>query len=156
MIELNIPGLEPIQLRHLVCDVNGTLALDGRLEPELTKRLRDLSDRLNIHLVTADTHGRQEAIDQRLGIKAERIAPEDEGAAKARFVGSLGAESVIAFGQGANDAEMLAAAGVGVAVMSKEGLALQTLNAADLVMPDIHAALDLVEKPLRLVASLRR
>jgi hypothetical protein len=34
--------------------------------------------------------------------------------------------------------------------------AVETLLAADLVMPDIAAALDLFEKPLRLVASLRK
>ena len=31
MIELNIPGRGLIQLKHLVSDVNGTLALDGQL-----------------------------------------------------------------------------------------------------------------------------
>lgn len=156
MIELNIPGLESVQLRHLVSDVNGTLALDGRLLPGIAKRLSDLSDRISIHLVTADTHGQQHVIDQRLGVVAERIPPEGEAASKARFVESLGAENVIAFGQGANDAGMLAAARIGVAVISEEGLAVQTLTAADLVLPDIHAALDLLEKPLRLVASLRQ
>lgn len=31
MIEINIPGRAAYQLEHLVCDVNGTLALDGVL-----------------------------------------------------------------------------------------------------------------------------
>ena len=31
MIEISIPGNETLQLRHLICDYNGTLALDGEL-----------------------------------------------------------------------------------------------------------------------------
>lgn len=35
MIELNIPGRGRVQLHHLVCDVNGTLALDALLAADL-------------------------------------------------------------------------------------------------------------------------
>jgi P-type E1-E2 ATPase len=155
MIELNIPGRDPIKLKHLVCDVNGTLALDGRLLPGVTGRLGALSDRLQIHLVTADTHGRQAAIDSRLGMEAVIIPTEDQVEAKTAYIQGLGPEAVIAIGQGANDAGMLAQAAIGVAILSTEGLAVDALNAADLVVPDIMTALELLEKPLRLVASLR-
>jgi hypothetical protein len=40
--------------------------------------------------------------------------------------------------------------------MSHEGVAVQTLLAADLLMPDTLAALDLLDRPLRLIASLRK
>lgn len=50
---------------------------------------------------------------------------------KADFVRSLGSTSVVAIGQGSNDAEMLAAAGLGICVMSVEGVSRQTLLAAD-------------------------
>jgi soluble P-type ATPase len=40
--------------------------------------------------------------------------------------------------------------------MSVEGVARETLLAADLVTPDILSALELLEKPLRIVASLRK
>lgn len=155
MIEVNIPGRAPIQLEHLVSDVNGTLALDGRLLPGIAKPLLALSDRLEIHLLTADTHGGQSQIDLELGLVAERIEPNDEVEAKAAFVRAL-AYDVFAIGQGANDAGMLAAATIGVAVMSEEGLATDTLAAADLLVPDARAALALLEQPMRLMASLRR
>jgi soluble P-type ATPase len=51
---------------------------------------------------------------------------------------------------------MLKAAAIGICVFSPEGTAVETLLAADLVMSDITDALELFEKPLRLVASLRR
>jgi len=156
MIELNIPGREVLKLEHLVSDVNGTLALDGQLLDGLARALLNLHDRLTIHLLTADTHGRQNLIDQQLGLQAVRIRPGNEAGQKEAYVRQLGAESVIALGQGANDAAMLKAAGLGICVYSREGVALETLLAADLLAPDIFAALELLEKPLRIVASLRK
>jgi hypothetical protein len=35
-------------------------------------------------------------------------------------------------------------------------VAVETLLAADLLCPDIYSALDLLDKPLRLIASLRK
>jgi P-type E1-E2 ATPase len=155
MIELNIPGRGVLRLEHLVCDVNGTLALDGQLQDGLARSLRELQDRLQLHLLTADTHGRQPVIDRQLGLQAVRVAPGDEARQKAQYIQNLGAERVVAFGQGANDAEMLKTAALGVCILSQEGTALQALLSADLLVPDIHAALNLLEKPLRIVASLR-
>ena len=156
MIELNIPGQGGIQIEHLVCDVNGTIAVDGQLIDGLVRRLTALRDRLNLHLITADAHGRQSIIDRQLNIQAIRLQSGTEKAQKAEYVRSLGAERVVAIGQGANDGEMLRAARLGICVISPEGTAIETLLAADLVVPDIFAALELIEKPLRIVTSLRR
>ncbi len=155
MIELTIPGRGRLTLEHLVLDVNGTLALDGELINGVEQALAELRDRLQIHLVTADTHGRQAAIDARLGLQAVRLQAGGEVEQKAAYVRALGAEKTAAIGQGANDAGMLAAAALGIAVMSREGLSTAALQAADLVVPDILAALELFVKPLRIVASLR-
>ncbi len=107
MIELTIPGRGLIQLEYLVSDVNGTLAIDGQLIEGLARELRILRDRLEIHLLTADTHGKQAAIDLQLGTQAVRIPPGDEAGQKAEYVRKLGANRVVAIGQGANDAAML-------------------------------------------------
>lgn len=156
MIELNIPGRGLVELEHLVCDVNGTLAVDGNLQDGLVRVLSTLKDRLSIHLLTADTHGKQDTIDRQLSLTAVRVEPGEEGAQKAEFVRRLGSRNVIAVGQGANDAGMLREAQLGICVLSAEGVAVETLQAADLVMPDIFTALECLEKPLRIVASLRK
>ena len=156
MIELRIPGRGALQIEHLVTDVNGTLAVDGQLITGLKQRIASLRDRIMVHLLTADTHGRQPLIDEQLDLKAVRVQPGDEAAQKAEYVRSLGSSAVIAIGQGANDSAMLKEAALGICVMSQEGAAVETLLAADLVVPDIFAALDLLEKPLRIVASLRK
>ena len=156
MIELNIPGRGLVQLHHLVCDVNGTLAVDGQLPEGVKLRLSALRDRLTLHLLTADTHGKQETIDRQLNIKAVCIQPGDEVTQKAKYVQQLGADTVVAIGQGANDAGMLRAAGLGICVLSAEGTAVETLLGADLVAANISDALEMLEKPLRIVATLRK
>lgn len=156
MIDLVIPGRKPLILQHLVTDVNGTLAVDGVLINGLAKRILSLRERLEIHMLTADTHGRQAAIDQALNMIASRVQPGNEAAQKAEFVRQLGAETVVAIGQGANDADMLEAAALGICVMSQEGVAIETLSSADILVPDIFAAFDLLDKPVRITASLRK
>jgi P-type E1-E2 ATPase len=156
MIELNIPGRGTLQLEHLVSDVNGTLATDGQLLDGTIRAIKGLRDRLEVHLLTADTHGRQYLIDRQLGLQAVRIQPGDEAGQKASYVRQLGAEHVVAIGQGANDAAMLEEAALGICVLSAEGTAVETMLAADLVAPDIFTALELLDKPLRIVASLRK
>lgn len=156
VIELNIPGRGTLRLEHLVTDVNGTLAIDGQLIEGVAQRLELLRDRLTVHMLTADTHGKQASIDNQLNLTAVRIQPGNESSQKADYVRQLGEESVVALGQGANDAGMLKEAALGICVLSKEGTAGKTLLSADIVAPDINTALDLLDKPLRIIASLRK
>ena len=156
MIELTIPGRGSLRLQHLVADVNGTLAIDGVLIEGLAKRIASLQDRLTVHLLTADTHGRQGLIDKQLNLTATRLSSGNEQGQKRSYVEQLGAECVVAIGQGANDAGMLEAAALGICVMSPEGAATEAILAADILTPSIMVALDLLDKPLRLVATLRK
>jgi len=156
MIELDIPGMGHIEIKHIVSDVNGTLAIDGQLMMGVPRLVANLQKHLEIHLLTADTHGKQRFIDQQLGLNAVRITPGNEALQKAEYVKKLGAHNVAAIGQGANDAMMVEVAAIGICVLSFEGVAIKTMNAAKLITPDIISALELFEYPLRLVASLRQ
>jgi P-type E1-E2 ATPase len=156
MIRFDIPGVGDYAIEHLVMDVNGTLAVDGQLIEGVAEKIASLHGQLSIHLLTADTHGRQAVIDQQLGLTAVRITPGGESLQKADYVRRLGSEKVAAIGQGANDAEMLVSARLGICVMSVEGVAKETLFASDLVVPTILSALELLEKPMRIAATLRK
>jgi P-type E1-E2 ATPase len=156
MIEINIPGRGLLQLEHLVSDVNGTLAVDGVLMDGLARRIASLRDRLTVHLLTADTHGKQAVIDHQLNLTATRLSGGNEQEQKRAYVEKLGSKKVVALGQGANDAAMLKEAALGICVLSPEGSAAETLLSADLVAPSISAAFDLLDKPLRIVATLRK
>ncbi len=83
------------------------------------------------------------------------LAGAAQDRAKAAYVRRLGAGSVVCVGNGRNDRRMLRAAVLGIGVILAEGASSETLRAADVVVADIRDALDLLVRPLRLVASLR-
>ena len=141
---------------HLVLDLNGTIALDGELLPEVAERIAALRNKLQVHLLTADTHGRGAAIADQLGIHLQRITSGGETQQKEDFINQLGGAHTAAVGNGANDAGMLSAAGLGIAALGREGLAIAALQAADLIVPNITDALDLLLYPKRLFATLRQ
>ena len=66
MIEILIPGYKTFRFQHLVLDVNGTIAKDGHLIDGTKELLTELRSKLEIHLITADTHGNQETINKQL------------------------------------------------------------------------------------------
>ena len=156
MIEIDIPGYRTLKIRHLVLDVNGTLARDGRLLRGVAPILASLRPKLKIHLVTADTHGRQKSIDRTLGLEAVTIRAGNQRRAKLDYVRRLDAETVVAIGNGANDSAMLEAAALGIAVIGPEGAFSGSVLKADIVTRDIASALELLRHPQRLAATLRR
>lgn len=155
MLDIAIPGAAPLALAHLVLDFNGTLALDGALLPGAADALRQLAGPLSLHVLTANTFGTaQEALSD-LPVHLVVLPPHRQDEAKRQHVEQLGAARCVAIGNGRNDRLMLAAAALGIVVLQQEGAALQTLLAADVVAPDIIAALGLLLHPSRLVATLR-
>jgi soluble P-type ATPase len=154
-ITVDVPGWRSLSLAHLVLDYNGTLALDGRLVTGVADRLAVLAGRVRIHVLTADTFGLAEAQLGNLKCDLLVIPPGNEHLKKAEYLDRFGANSCAVIGNGRNDREMLARAALAIVVLGPEGLATEALAAADIVVPGINEALDLLDDPLRLVASLR-
>jgi soluble P-type ATPase len=156
VLHISIPGVGPLAIEHLVLDVNGTVALDGAVLPGVAEGIAAVRDRLRVIAITADTHGTAPRLGEQLAIDVHVISAGGEGAQKLAFVESLGCGTVIAAGNGANDAEMLRAAAIGVCVVGDEGAAAAAVMAADVVVSDIRVLFGLVDYPARLVATLRR
>lgn len=161
MIQVTIPGQPDLVLRHLVSDLNGTLAVDGALVAGVADRVAQLSGPLTVHILTAGTHGGLERAEDELAaacVAAGTPAPTWEriamGADKARYAKRLGA-GVVALGNGANDAAMFAVAALSIAVLGAEGAHTGALAAARIVTVSPLDALDLLLRPQRLVATLR-
>jgi len=156
MIQVDVPGRGVLRIEHVLLDVNGTIAVDGHLIEGVAGRLAALRQTVTVHLITADTLGRQASLDAELGLRAERVAVGQEREQKAAVVRALGATLVCAIGNGANDVAALQEAALGIAVLGEEGLTVETMQAADVLVPSVNAALDLLLHPLRLKATLRR
>lgn len=155
MIAISVPGFGDLRLSELVLDFNGTLACDGALLPGVREALAALAADLQIHVVTADTHGSAARELQGLPVSIEILPPDGQTAAKRAVAERLGPEGVVAVGNGRNDRALLEVARVGVAVVQAEGAAPASIASADVVVPTILEALALLRHPRRLVATLR-
>lgn len=155
MIEFDIPGFGQRALLHLVLDYNGTLALDGRIQPGVSSRLSQLKQLMNIHILTADTYGTVRSTFGQTDFTVHVLPAGDERGAKASYVRALDAMSCACLGNGNNDVDMLISAGLSIAVLQPEGLAMAALSAAHILVPGIESGLDLLLHPKRLKATLR-
>lgn len=151
-LSFEIPGSGTLVLEHLVLDVNGTLTDRGALIDGVSERLAEISTLLDVHVLSADTFGTLGSVARELGLEPQTISTGDD---KARFVAELGAEVCVAIGNGANDAPMLDAAAIGLAVLGPEGAASSALAAADVVCGSIVDALGLLVDDRALIATLR-
>lgn len=164
-IALDISGKQ-IHIEHLVLDYNGTLAFHGRLLPGVAERLRVLADKVQIHVLTADTFGTVEAElenfvlpQMQKGTIKLAVLPqngEDEAEGKLVFLQNLGKNHCCAMGNGVNDQLMLHAASLSICIMGREGCASQSLLNAHIIVHDICDALDLLIVPGACIATLRR
>ena len=155
MIEINIPGRGTLSIKYLVLDYNGTIALDGDLVGQVREKINLLAERLDVYIITADTHGWCAKACQGLNAKLHILSRPIGGPEKRDFVNELGAEFVAAVGNGANDALMLEKSGLGIAVIGPEGVAVKSVVAADVAVTNIIDAFDLLLLPKRLIATLR-
>lgn len=155
MVSVVIPPGTRLELSHLVCDFNGTLAVDGVLLPGVKERLRMLADRFTIHVLTADTYGGAREKLAGLPVSAVVMPADRQTERKSDYVCELGADHVVAIGNGGNDSAMVESAAIGMCVVQNEGASVSSVMVADIVCMSITDALDMLIQPTRLVATLR-
>lgn len=155
MIEIAISGGATLNLHHLVLDYNGTLALDGELIPGVFDRLSLLAGSVQIHVLTADTHGTVREKVNSIHCLVHIIGEGEQDRQKADYLISLGADCTVAIGNGRNDTLMLSLAALGVSVMQGEGMSPMAMTSSDICCENINDALGLLLNPSRIRATLR-
>ncbi|MEB3101910.1 HAD family hydrolase [Ferviditalea candida] len=156
MLTYDIPGAGRLAFGHLVLDFNGTIASDGVLISGVSERLETLSEKLRIHVITADTNGSVHRECEHLPLQVQVIGNMDQAGEKARFIRGLGEDGIVAIGNGVNDRLMFETADLAIAVLGREGCSSEALMHGDIVVRDILDGLDLLLHPNRLIATLRR
>ena len=154
-MKIDIPGWGSLDVENIVIDLDGTLATDGRIPPEVKEKINSLSGQAKIYILTADTQG--SANKETSGMIAEliKIPGEDSKQGKLDFLKTLNLEVTVAIGNGSNDQLILKEAALGIAVLGDEGVSVSAIKSADIVVKNIQNALDLILKPKRLIATLR-
>lgn len=155
MIEIDIPGHRLLQLHHMVLDYNGTLACDGELIEGVRPVLIRLAEKLDVHVLTADTFGKARQGLEGIPCTLSTISGDLQEQGKRRYIESLGCDETVCIGNGRNDHLMLKDSALGIAVILAEGASMETVAVADVVCTNIISALELLLHPLRLVATLR-
>ena len=156
LINIVIPGRKQYKFQHLLLDLNGTIAVDGKIIEGVKDRLYQLSQLINICIITADTHGTAAKLEREIPIKIHKINCGEEKEQKRKMINQLGNKNTISIGNGSNDVYMLRDSGLGICVLGREGAATEAVINCDLLVQDINDALDLLIEPSRLVATLRQ
>jgi soluble P-type ATPase len=151
---IDIPEFGELHIAHIVCDYNGTLAVDGELLSGVSKAINGIEG-VQVHVITADTFGIAETQLKHTTCHFAAAPGSNQARWKHDYISSLGAASTAAIGNGRNDALMLKKAALGIALLQKEGAAVEAIMNADIVCSSILDALDYFSHPRRLIATLR-
>ena len=155
-MEITIPGRGNYTIKNVVLDLNGTIAQDGKIIRGVKEKVAILSQELNVFLVTADTNKNAEHLVRNLPITLYKIEEAEEDDQKLRVILNKGKDNTVSIGNGCNDISMLKESAIGICIVGGEGASTEAMMAADLAVSNINDALDLLLKPHRLKATLRR
>ena len=90
MLEIDIPGRGTFGIRHVVCDYNGTIAVDGHLTEGVASRIREITEFARVSVLTADMFGTVRTECDDLPVDVRVFARDDASACKATIVRELG------------------------------------------------------------------
>lgn len=155
MIKINIPGREGLELENLVFDFNGTIAVDGRILENIKNQLSQLSRKINIYVITADTYGVAQEECEKVNLKVIKVPTGCVGKHKGDLVKKLGGDVTGAVGNGFNDIDMFKEARLSIAVIEGEGTCSKLIMNSDIVTRSIEEALNLFLVPNHIKADLR-
>ncbi|HJO95508.1 MAG TPA: hypothetical protein QF753_19080 [Victivallales bacterium] len=156
MIDVDIPGFEKLSIKNIICDYNGTLAIDGVIIPEVKPLIEKLSERLAFHIVTGDTFGTAVENLKHLPVTIKILTSDDQDIQKLNYLKKLGTDLTVCIGNGRNDKLMLEKSALGICLLQAEGSNLDSLLKSDIVCTSAADALNILLKPKRIVATLRK
>lgn len=150
-----IPGNRTIEIKNVVLDYNGTIAINGKLIDGVAKLINELSVDINFYVLTADTFGSVKKELALVNCEVVIISNDKQDVSKLDYVLNLGKENTLCVGNGNNDKLMLREAVIGVALIQDEGACVESLLAADVACKSILDVFEFFRSPNRLIATLR-
>lgn len=154
-MRIEIPGYKTLDLKYLVLDYNGTIAIDGQIPDSVRERLIKLAEIFEIHIVTADTHGNARKSCEGLPVQIRTFPSGDAAHEKEKIVEDFGCENCVCMGNGRNDKLMCRIAGFSIAVMDAEGMYGKLAAEVDVFVRSMEEGLDLLMNEKRMIATLR-
>ena len=152
---IKIPGRETVEIKNVLFDYNGTIAIDGQLIEGVAESINELSADFNFHVITADTFGSVNNELKDVTCTVIKIPEQNQDQTKFEYLLKLGKETTLCVGNGRNDKLILKESVVGIAVIQDEGTSTDTLMASDIICKSIMDVFEFLKKPDRLKATLR-
>ncbi len=155
MINIEIPGYGNYEIKNLVMDYNGTIAEDGRLISGVEEFIYELSELVEVYVITADTFETVENELRGSPVRIHKISGDNEQQEKLELINAIGPKSTVSIGNGNNDVLILSESAIGICILGSEGCSRKALESSDILSTDIRQALKLLININRLKATLR-
>lgn len=152
---IKIPGKESFEIKNIVFDYNGTIAINGKLIKDVSSNINELSSNFNFYVITADTYGTVEKELENTNCKVITIPSLEQDISKLNFVKKLGLNTTMSVGNGRNDMLMLKETILGIGVLQEEGICTETLLNSDIVVKSIFDVFSYLKDANKLIATLR-
>ncbi len=152
---VKIPGKDTIEIKNIVFDYNGTVAIDGKLIKDVSKNINELSSDFNFYVITADTYGTVEKELENTNCEVITIPKPSQDISKLEFVKKLGLDITLSVGNGRNDKLMLKETILGIGILQEEGICTETLLNSDILVKSIFDVFSYLKDVNRLIATLR-
>lgn len=149
----NIPGIGILEINTIVLDLNGTVAVHGKIVSGVKERLIQLK-KLGIHVVlfSGDHRGNGQEMCDNLGISFKKAGSQEE---KEKLFLELDTEKTAAIGNARIDNGKFKHAKLSIATLQSEGIHTGILKYVDIIVPNINDALDLFIDANTLEATMR-
>ncbi len=129
-------------IRNVFLDLNGTLAVKGKLVKGVRSRINKLKAKgLQVMLVSGDQRGNARVFAEELGIE---LIIAKTSSQKAKVIARHGAKTCITIGNARIDSGMFKKSALAIATLQSEGIHASILKHIDILVPSILDALDLL------------
>lgn len=154
-MKIDIPGIQPLEIKNIVFDYNGTIAIDGKVIDGVSESINELAGEFDFYVITADTFGSVEKELEKTQCKVIKIHQSSQDISKLNFVKGLGSDTTLAVGNGRNDKLMLQEAVLGIGILQDEGICTEILLNTDILLKSIVDVFGYLRSEKRLIATLR-
>lgn len=150
----DIPGQEPLEIKTIILDLNGTLSVAGTVPDGVKERIDQLKAKgFKVLFFTGNTRNDADQLAESLGIEWKLAKNAGD---KKNLALELEPDTCASIGNGLIDLELMKAVKLRIVTLQAEGVHIQTMLNSDVVVPTINDALDLFIDEQRLIATLRK
>jgi len=150
----DIPQVGKIEIRNIILDLNGTLAVHGKIVPGVKERLKKLKELgIQVVLFTGDHRNNADKLCQELGITFKKAKSREEK--EALLLEEFDPEYTAAIGNARIDNGKFKAAKLAIGTLQSEGIHTEILKYIDVLVPSINDALDIFIDKSALEATMR-